>query len=707
MFSQYLTRGSFMLSTAVCLASPMSAQTIVDVTSADTLAAALSSATPGTVINLAGGDYGDLTLKNTGGAADQPITLRSADPAAPAQFDTMALRGVQHLVLEGLTFDYRFGPEDRSNLRMFQISESRDITLRNNLFDGDMAQGISDEKDGYPNGFGLSLRDVKGAVIEGNEIRNFYRAMVTSQSSDLLIKANDVHGIRSDGMDFAEVVRVRIEGNQIHDFNRALEATDHADMIQFWTNGTKTPSTDITIRGNILNSGAGWYTQSIFMRNDVVDTGKGGPEMFYRNITIEDNVIINAHLHGITVGETAGLRIMNNSVIRNARSQGKDDNPGLWTPQIRVAPTSTEVVIAKNVTSKITGYDTQADWSVADNYLIQDRFPAQQGFYDQVFVAARSGDPTNLASFAYLSGGPLDGVGVGAPQLDPASADLPAEAKARPVIRVVADAAHSNRFRFEAGASALPEGVAADQIGYAWDLGDGSTATEAAVDHVFAETGPHQITLTLTLPDGSTVQAQSQINVPGPDVLEFSSETGAFTSYAGRDPIEVPNLSLVKGPAILGQGVSPIVIPAGMIAPFFQSEDFQLRLRMRGAAGYKSAGELLRIHQTLLVNVTERGSLNVRFDTATAAQLKITTRGLKLFSPQWHDIVFSYSAKTGLFRVTADGVEIGSGITHGIIRPLEHWGLALGNPFANRKSFDGELESLSLRVNEAAFYKMQ
>lgn len=701
--SQSVTRFCIMMSAALCFATPISAQTVVDVTSPETLAAALSAATPGTVISLAGGDYGDLTLKDTAGAAQSPITLRSADPEAPAQFSSMDLRGVQHLVLEGLSFDYRFAPEDKPNLRMFQISGSQDITLRGNLFDGDVAQNVSDEDDGYPTGFGLSLRDVKGAVVEGNEIRNFYRAMVTSQSSNLLIKANDLHGIRMDGMDFAEVTQVSIEENNIHDFNRVLESADHSDMIQFWTNGTETPSADITIRGNILNSGAGWFTQSIFMRNDVVDTGKAGPEMFYRNVTIEDNVIINAHLHGISVGETAGLRIMNNSVIRNARSQGKEDNPGLWTPQIRVAPTSTDVVITKNVTSKITGYDTQADWTVADNFLTQDRAPAQPGFYDQVFVAARSGDPTNLASFTYLSGGPLDGAGIGAPQLDPASADLPAEAKARPVIRVVADVEHSNQFRFEAGASALPEGVGAAQVGYAWDLGDGTTAAEASVDHVFSETGLHQITLTLTLPDGSTAQAQAQVNVAGPDVLEFSSETGAFTSYAGRDPIVVPNLALAKGPAILGQGVAPIVILPDMIAPFFQSQDFELRLRMRGAAGYKSAGELLRIHQTLLVSVTERGSLDVRFDTATADQLKIKTSALKLFSPQWHDIVFSYSAKTGVFLVTADGVAIGKGITSGIIRPLEHWGLALGNPFANRKSFDGELESLSLRVNEETF----
>ena len=43
------------------------------------------------------------------------------------------------------------------------------------------------------------------------------------------------------------------------------------------------------------------------MRNEMVDQGKAGLEMYYQNITIENNVIYNAQTHGITVGETTGL----------------------------------------------------------------------------------------------------------------------------------------------------------------------------------------------------------------------------------------------------------------------------------------------------------------------------------------------------------------------------------------------------------------
>ena len=65
----------------------------------------------------------------------------------------------------------------------------------------------------------------------------------------------------------------------------------------------------------------------------------------------------------------------------------------------------------------------------------------------------------------------------------------------------------------------------------------------------------------------------------------------------------------------------------------------------------------------------------------------------------WQDIAITYSVKTGRFAVEVNGKIARAGQTAGSLRPMEHWGLSLGNPFENRKSFDGEIETLSLRVN--------
>ena len=687
-------------------ASATSAQQMIAVETPEELSSALVAPQPGLTIAIAAGNYGALVLKDVTGEGDAPITLRSADPANPATFSGLLVRSSSHLVLEGLTFDYTFAPEDDPNLRPFQVVDSADVRLRDNLFDGDVAvvpeEGAAGEA-GYPTAYGLTLRGVTGGVVEGNEIRTFYRGLVASESSGLEIVNNDLHSLRMDGMNFAQVQAVRIEGNHIHDFKRAVESADHADFIQFWTARTKTPSQDILIRNNILNSESGWFTQSIFMRNERVDTGEAGAEMFYRNVTIEGNLIINAHLHGITVGETAGLVIRNNSLIRNARSEGKENNPGLWTPQIRVAPTSTDVVIKRNATNTISGYETQPDWTVEGNLQIQDRFPAQPGFYDRVFVAARSGDPSNLASFAALEGGPLDGTGIGSALLSMNQDAPPQSLQPSVVIRVLANTTLTNKIAFQARPSDLPEGVVFAEAGIEWDMGDGNKANGVEVEHLYAETGPYLVKLNVTLPDGTVLEAQTEITIQGPKVLDFDPARGVFTSFAQRDPVEVPQLDIGSGPAIVGQGVAPIIIAPAMIAPFFDAKDFRLDMRLRAAGNYKSAGELLRIHKTLLINVTARGSLDIQFSTFPAEMLKLTTPPIAFFGENWVDVSLSYSSATELFSVMVNGRLISQGSTFGDIRPLEFWGLSLGNPFANRKSFDGEVASLTLWANEETF----
>lgn len=379
----------------------------------EALALALDTAGPGTVLRLAPGDYGSLTLRRFKAAPGAPVTLAAADPVRRPRFQFMDLREVAHLVLEGLEFDYTFSPNDKIHFRPFTLVDSQDIAIRDCLFDGDKAKGVSEVDDGFGWAFGLGVTDVSGFTLERCEIRDFFRGLVVARSQDVTVRGNDLHDLRMDGMNFAQVSLVTIADNHIHDFNRSVNSKDHADMIQFWTNGTDAPSSKITIRGNLLASGQGAWTQSIFMRNEEVDTGRAGPEMFYRDLLIEDNVIANAHLHGITVGETDGLTIRQNTVVRNPLSEGEKDNLALWTPQIRVAEASMNVTVARNVVFKVAGAEGQPDWQVADNMPVQDRTRIEPGFFDKLF----EGNPADPATLRYRKGGPLDGSGIGAARL--------------------------------------------------------------------------------------------------------------------------------------------------------------------------------------------------------------------------------------------------------------------------------------------------
>lgn len=388
---------------------------------ADLQAAIASLDGAGGTILLPGGTYAGLFLRE-GGAEGSPLVLRAADPGNPPRFPALEMQKVGHVVLDGLTLDYRFAPGDQISTRPFIISESRDIRLVRVLIDGDDARGTGGVDDGFGFGIGLNVLYSQDITIEGAEIRGFHRGIGVGEVDGFTLTGSLIHDLRSDGMNFSQVTDVRIEDNVIRDFRRPPKSDDHADMIQFWTVGTDEPSKNIVIRNNVLNSGRELYTQSIFMRNELVDQGDAGRELYYRDITIEGNVVINAHLHGITVGEAIGVTIANNTLIENRGSINPDDadpNSDVWTPQIVVSKRAEKVRILRNAVAKITGPDGQADWQVEDNLRIQVRTRGANDFYTRMFADPLRGDPRDLATFAALPGGPLDGTGIGAPRLDP------------------------------------------------------------------------------------------------------------------------------------------------------------------------------------------------------------------------------------------------------------------------------------------------
>ncbi len=660
---------------------------------------ALKSARGGDVLLLEPGDHGGLRLTASDvprATPGKPVTLRSADPADPARFSGLTLREVAHLRFEDVVFDYTFTPGDDEKIRPFEIRGSRDIGITGSLFSGDVATGQSPAKDGFGTSYGLWVQGSSDIEIARNEITTWARALVVYECEDVRILGNDLHSLRSDGMNFAAVRKLRVEGNHIHDFNRALDAKDHADMIQFWTNGTKRPSTDVVIRGNVLNVGDGWYTQSIFMRNEEVDRGRAGPEMLYRRITIEDNVIINAHLHGITLGEADGVTIRNNTLIRQRAAAGGPDKGMLWVPMIRVSPKSDNVTITKNIVAEIVGPDKRPDWKVAGNLLIQDRYPTKPGYYDAVFVAARNGARTVLNSFAYLPGGPADGTGIGA-----AGLRLDAEPDA-PVALIRAAPAGAQAFRFDAELSQGPR-QAMTGAAYDWDFGDGATAGGREVTHRFARPGTYTVTLTLRGGDGRTAQSTSRVAVQGADVVSFDSATGVLSSWSFGEATPrpgIPTRRLADGSAVivLGQGAEVPSLAPGALAGFFGAQDFDLRLRLR-ATDADPAGEVLRIHETLIVAVGAIGDLQLRLTTAgSKKEVKVRTGPLRLHDGTWHDIALRYSAGTGQVEIAVDGGVQARGKASGPLRPAGRWGLSFGNPF-KKKTFDGELGDLTLRAN--------
>lgn len=333
------------------------------------LLAALSEGVGGDILILAPGDYGELDLRGTQNTV--PAVIRSADSNNPAVISNLYARSFKDLLLEDLHFRYRFNPDDPQNIRPFQFFDCSDLVIRSSQFEGDEAQGISQTADGRGYGIGLSVRGCFNTTLHELHISRFYRGIVLSESETIRVTKNELTDLRMDGINVAQVADIEISENYIHSFNRSTDPADHADMIQFWTGSTEWPSEKIIIRDNILNAGRGLYTQSIFMRNERADKVDGADRsLYYKDILIENNLIINAHAHGITVGETIGLEIRRNTLLQNLQSAGGNPTRPLWQPQIRVSEQSEDVTISNNITHDLVGYTSQGTWNVTDNLIV-------------------------------------------------------------------------------------------------------------------------------------------------------------------------------------------------------------------------------------------------------------------------------------------------------------------------------------------------
>lgn len=370
----------------------------------------------GAVVELAPGRYGAVELRGP----DLPAVLRSADSANPATFSGFQLFDAQPMTIEDIFFDHIHTLGESMEVRPFRFRDSQGLRLNRCHFDGAGIEATTMEGGRRELGWGVgpSFNDCIDLTVTRCRISRFLRGLSMRGCNDVRIANSELIDMRMDGMSFSMMQRLVIENNYIHDFHRSDQGSEHSDMIQFWTESTTRPSRAITIRGNVLSRGAGSPTQSIFMRNELVDTNRAGDEMLYRDILVEDNVILNSHLHGIHVGHSHGVAVRYNTLAQVPYVDG-DARQEVHIPIIGLRSASRQVEVVGNMAWRIDGFRDQPDWRMRDNLLIQRQSLMQPNHYSQVFAGLPDGDPQGLESYIYRADGPAGSGQVGAPRLRP------------------------------------------------------------------------------------------------------------------------------------------------------------------------------------------------------------------------------------------------------------------------------------------------
>jgi hypothetical protein len=668
--------------------------TTITVSTAAQLKTALAAARGGDTILLAAGNYGDLNLTPRDRIAvnfSSNVTIASADPNHPAVLTGLDLRGGSNITFRDITFDYTFEPGTPIYTRPFHVVSSSGIAFRGCTFDGDVASGVSADADGYGYGLGLSIRASSHVIVDGCEFYDFYRGAVFGGSTDVEITNNDIHDLRMDGLNFAQISNVLIEGNTIHDFRRSPASTDHADMIQFWTNGNTAPSTNIVIRGNHLDIGDGDSTQSIFMRNDQVDRGLAGQEMYYRNVLIEDNVIVNSHAHGITVGETIGLTIRNNSVLHDDGNAPDGADPTVAIPRINVSSSSQGVTIIRNLTASITGWNGQSGWTLGSNLVVQDQDPHGDGYYGDVFLASTlDEDRSGLHLFRILTGSHAERNDIGA------AATTDHRTAGLDVAFHVTEPADSglNARVFDARYSTyngqpLPAGTT-----YQWTFGDGTRASGAVVSHVFSQDGTYDAVLTVRLPDGRMGTADADVTIHDAVLVELGAD-GRFIVQDGGEATVLSRVASASSDGLqLGGTGAAATVAHEYINDIFASDEFRISMTLDADVAW-AQGEIFRIHGSIITSVNSRGELVLRLFSDNGTSTTLTSTGIRVNDMAAHDI--DIVLEDGTASLLIDGHLRAEQSFAGHLREYGERDLAFGNPW-EQQNFHADLTAFEMSL---------
>jgi parallel beta-helix repeat protein len=691
----------------------------ITVANAAELSAAIAAAKGGDTIVLRGGNYGELNITSKI-SIDAPVKIMSESETNPAIFTGMALHGVNNIKIEGVKFDYVSKYGDPIWTTPFGVYDSKNVSITKSTFDGDVAKGVAAMDNGFGTGRALYVTGTEGFELANNKIFSFNRAAYIALSKDVNVTGNEIKDISSDGLDFSEVQNVLISQNHIHDFRMSATTTAHPDMIQFWTTNTKVASSNIRITDNLLDQGAGSWTQTIFMRNELVDSAGAGTNMYYRDIVISNNVIRNNHYHGITVGEAAGLTIQNNSVLPNVNGILSNS-----ATSINVAPSATNVNVSNNISLGIS-FGAKSGWSVANNYIIQKTNPAGADYVGNIFADVLNKYDLALSAFKFIPGTTYEKLGVGSmlPSgagsvpiiVSPVVVEPPPVVVVPPVVVtapptdtttsggtvevVTKPTTTANTYDQSFDASnVLSSGSKVNLAGATavWDFGDGHAGTGILANHVYETSGTYTATVNITLATGKVITATKIVVMKDVNLLDMDFSNGLRDNSTFSNTVVLGSKAKID---VLANGNKVLDLNGGYVTvktdPSFQNNsEYTFVADFKKDAGAETQwGRIAYFNGSLIVTVKPTG-IEVNVHTTKGMQL-LKAENLNIKNTDWHRVGVTFSGETGFAKLYLDGKEVASigGLQGSTQFGYKNTDLIIGSPFGT--SFDGKIDNIHM-----------
>lgn len=266
----------------------------------------------GDTIYLRSGEYGDVTIRkhyNKG-----VITIAAAKGHTP-RLRSLLLQSSCHWALKGLHVSPEFGQGDKPRMMIDIQSHGWNGPIHDIFVEECVVQSAEDTSgwsaadwnERSASGIGA---DGTRVVIRGNRLKNVDTGISVS-ASHALVEHNVVANFAGDGLR-------GLGDHSIFQYNVVKNCYDvnsnHDDGFQSWSSGPGGVGSGevvgIVLRGNtIINN------EEPNQPHRGTLQGIGCFDGMFVDWTIENNVIIVDHYHGITLAGARGCRIMNNTVL--------------------------------------------------------------------------------------------------------------------------------------------------------------------------------------------------------------------------------------------------------------------------------------------------------------------------------------------------------------------------------------------------------
>ncbi|MGE0640581.1 MAG: choice-of-anchor Q domain-containing protein [Thermoanaerobaculia bacterium] len=318
----------------------------------------------GDTIWLRTGDHGEIFVR--GAYNELPITIAAA-PGARPRLTRIVLSAAQNWIVRGLAVSPSHALPPLPPETMIDVENhswhgpSWDIVVEGcELYSVADASGWSAGDWVNAASSGIAV-DGDRVVLRGNDLRNV-RFGISVSGADALVAFNRIDGFSADGL------RGLGDGG-VFEYNLVQNSYvgdppdgNHDDGFQSWSFGPGGVGTgevrDVVLRGNLFINSTPVGGPPPELRTAL--QGIGCFDGMFVHWTVENNVVITDHWHGISLYGAVDSRIVNNTVIDAV--PGQPGPPWIMTNSNRGTP-SQNVVVRNNLA---------ADYSLAGTAIVAD-----------------------------------------------------------------------------------------------------------------------------------------------------------------------------------------------------------------------------------------------------------------------------------------------------------------------------------------------